>query len=139
MMKMTIKHMKIVLIPEKIIENLYTEEQLSDLSVLESIYEIRKLKAAILSNGKPIEVTTNKMRYPQVYSNEYNIWFQSNEYRELKDIILLEHGQSVFYGNTIFRVHSQSETCEFTLIENDDLLFQVETKLLQIIKTDKNE
>lgn len=66
--------MKIQLKRKETIDNLYGEEDLKDLSILESIYSIRILKALeeSLENGF-IEVTkTNESG--QAYSEKYNIW-----------------------------------------------------------------
>jgi hypothetical protein len=61
-----------------ILENTYGEEELTELSVLESIYAIRKLKAVIDADGNFIEVKEGTDG--QVYSEKYEIWFQENEY-----------------------------------------------------------
>ncbi len=68
------------LIASIIIENTYSESELSELSVLESIYTIRKLKAVIESNGDFIEVIEGSEN--QVYSEKYKIWFQEGEYKK---------------------------------------------------------
>lgn len=68
------------LIGSKIIKNTYNESELSELSVMESIYTIRKLKAVIDSNGDYIDVTEGSDN--QVYSEKYKIWFQEGEYKK---------------------------------------------------------
>lgn len=68
------------LIGSVIAKNTYSENELSELSVLESIYTIRKLKAVIDSNGDFIEVVEGSEN--QVYSEKYKIWFQEDEYEK---------------------------------------------------------
>jgi hypothetical protein len=68
------------LIGSIIIKNTYNESELSELSVMESIYTIRKLKAVIDSNGDYIDVTEGSDN--QVYSEKYKIWFQEGEYKK---------------------------------------------------------
>jgi hypothetical protein len=68
------------LIGSIIANNTYSESELSELSVLESIYTIRKLKAVIESNGDFIEVIEGSDN--QVYSEKYKIWFQEGEYKK---------------------------------------------------------
>lgn len=47
---------------------------------------------------------------------------------------LLAAGIAVFYGNTVYTVHSQSENADYTLIQDKNHLFQVPTKLLTVVK-----
>ncbi|MDY0270748.1 hypothetical protein [Trichloromonas sp.] len=72
--------MKIKLKRKELVDNLYPEEELSDLSIMESFYHIRKLKALSesLENGfiHIDEINDNK----QCYSVKYEIWFNYNEY-----------------------------------------------------------
>ena len=68
------------LIGSVIANNTYNENELSELSVMESIYAIRKLKAVIESNGDFIDVTEGEEN--QVYSEKYKIWFQEGEYKK---------------------------------------------------------
>lgn len=68
------------LVGSVITKNTYSENELSELSVLESIYTIRKLKAVIDSNGDFIEVIEGSEN--QVYSEKYKIWFQEGEYQK---------------------------------------------------------
>lgn len=68
------------LIGSVIAKNTYSENELSELSVLESIYTIRKLKAVIDANGNYIKVTEGSEN--QVYSEKYKIWFQEGEYEK---------------------------------------------------------
>lgn len=74
--------MKVQLIRSNIIENLYSEEQLSDYGLMESIYAIRKLKALAesLATGS-IEVQDSTNNSSQVFSVKYDIWFQAEEYK----------------------------------------------------------
>gem|GEM_PF-5577935 len=48
--------------------------------------------------------------------------------------VLLSAGLVVVYNNENFRVHSQNEDVKYTLIEDDTRLFQVETRLLRVVK-----
>lgn len=68
------------LIGSVIANNTYSENELSELSVMESIYAIRKLKAVIESNGDFIDVKEGEDN--QVYSEKYKIWFQEGEYEK---------------------------------------------------------
>lgn len=68
------------LIGSVIANNTYSESELSELSVMESIYAIRKLKAVIESNGDFIDVKEGEEN--QVYSEKYKIWFQEGEYKK---------------------------------------------------------
>jgi hypothetical protein len=68
------------LIGSIIANNTYSESELSELSVMESIYAIRKLKAVIESNGNFIDVKEGEDN--QVYSEKYKIWFQEGEYEK---------------------------------------------------------
>jgi len=72
--------MKIKLNRLEIINNLYTEEELSDLSIMESFYHIRKLKALSESLESGYIKIDKTNQYNQVYSNKYEIWFNLNEY-----------------------------------------------------------
>lgn len=66
--------MKVILKSKETIENLYSEKELSDLSIVESFYVIRILKALAesLENGF-IEVSEMNEN-GQVFSEKYNIW-----------------------------------------------------------------
>jgi len=85
--------MKVKLIPENIFKNIPSEEELVDMSILESIYIIRKLKACIVSekNGF-IEVSQPCIdgNYEddiknQIFSPVFNTGFLPNEYEKLED------------------------------------------------------
>ena len=76
---------KIQLIPEAIANNIMDEEGLSELSCMESIYAIRKLRAAILLAGKTIEVGPPN-KYGQVFLVEFDISIDEGEYRKVKSI-----------------------------------------------------
>ena len=72
--------MKIIINSKRIAENIQSEDDLAELSKMDSFYEIRKLKAAVLLNGLEVEVT--KMNeYAQVYIDEFEIWIHSSEYK----------------------------------------------------------
>jgi len=69
--------MIIRLIPEKIIECIPSDEELSDQSIMESIYVIRKLKALAESQEIGfIEVDPTKESDGQRYSDKFEIWFR---------------------------------------------------------------
>lgn len=72
--------MKVKLKSKETIEHLYNESELSELSLMESIYSIRILKALAesLENGF-IEVT-DKNDSGQVFSEKYKIWLSYFEY-----------------------------------------------------------
>ena len=72
--------MRVRLIPKNIIENSYTEEELKDLSILESFYVMRKLKAVIKSVENSSIGVTEPNDNGQVFSSEFMIWFNQNEY-----------------------------------------------------------
>ena len=69
---------KIKLLPEKILKNMPSEELLSDLPIIESFYQIRKLKAClsekILFANYPIN------DFNQCFSPEFNICFSPDEF-----------------------------------------------------------
>jgi len=72
--------MKIIINSKRIAENIQSEDALAELSKMDSFYEIRKLKVAVLLNGLDIEIT--KMNdYAQVFIDEFDIWINSNEYK----------------------------------------------------------
>jgi len=70
--------MLVKLVGKQIAKNIYSEEELSELSVMESIYAIRILKAVIDADGKYIEVKETENN--QVYSKKYKIHFSEGEY-----------------------------------------------------------
>ncbi|MCK9446779.1 hypothetical protein M0Q50_07970 [bacterium] len=72
--------MKIKLIKEEILNNLYSEEDLRDLSIMESIYSIRKLKALADSLDGEYILVSDDIKNGQVFSHKYQIWFLENEY-----------------------------------------------------------
>jgi hypothetical protein len=70
--------MLVKLVGKQIAENIYSEEELSELSVMESMYAIRILKAVIDADGECIEV--KEIENNQVYSEKYKICFSEGEY-----------------------------------------------------------
>lgn len=74
--------MNIKLIPEKISSTTASEEELLDLSKIESIYEIRALRAAIDLEGFEIEVTKTNDR-GQVYIDSHEIWLKPGTWLEI--------------------------------------------------------
>lgn len=71
--------MLVKLLPAKIVEKSDREEQLADESVMESIYIIRKLRAALHYGNESVELETNDDD-TQVYSKEFMIWFSKDEF-----------------------------------------------------------
>lgn len=75
--------MKVKLLPEIIIKYSYTEEELTDLSIMESFYTIRKLKTCIKSLQIGFIEVSDQNKNKQVFSEEFQIWFNENEYKIL--------------------------------------------------------
>lgn len=72
--------MKIKILPKVIVENIDSEESLSDQSIMESFYCIRKLKvAAFFGSDTILEVNQNN-QYGQVYIDQFDIWLHENEF-----------------------------------------------------------
>jgi len=74
--------MEVKLHSKKILSNIPTENDLSEVSKLESFYVIRKLKALVESHEYGciiVNEETNDMG--QVYSEKYGIWFQIDEFK----------------------------------------------------------
>jgi len=78
--------MKIQLIPEKIVENVSDEEQLSD-NVMDAIYDIRKLKAAVMLAGVAVEVKEPTDKFQQIFIDQFDIWFDKEEYQIVEVIM----------------------------------------------------
>lgn len=78
--------MKVKIIPEKFLENAQSEENLLDLSKLESIYEIRRLKVAIKYAHQVVEIDEAKEtnKDGQIFIKEYEIWINKNEYMQIE-------------------------------------------------------
>jgi len=57
----------------KILDNLKSEEELFDSSIIESIYEIRKLKALLNVNEDTFEVESIN-DHGQAYLKDFSIW-----------------------------------------------------------------
>jgi len=63
-----------------IIDNLYSEEQFLDLSKMELLYAIRKLKA-LLESMEIGYITIDRINNDkQCFSEKYDIWFNQGEY-----------------------------------------------------------
>jgi hypothetical protein len=75
--------MKIKLNRLEIINNFYTEEELLDLSRMESIYHIRKLKALSESLEMGYIDVDKINNHKQVFSKKYGIWFDKSEYLKI--------------------------------------------------------
>ncbi len=75
--------MVIKLKPFAIARGTVPEECLSDLSIMDSFIEIRKLRAGILEGDKHIE-PDNTNNHNQIFIKKYNVWFDKNEYTEIK-------------------------------------------------------
>jgi hypothetical protein len=71
--------MKIKLNVDNILKNIYTEENLADMSLIESLYQIRKLKA-IIKYFKDGFLELNPLRY----SKEFEVFFAIDDYEEIK-------------------------------------------------------
>lgn len=76
--------MKVRLIPLEIALRIETEENLIDQSKMDSIYEIRALKAAIELEGKDVEVTKVNDS-GQVFIESHQIWLQPNTWIKVSD------------------------------------------------------
>ena len=62
------------------------EDRLLDLSIIESIYEIRKLRALVESKDKGYIICKDESNnHGQVYSEKYQIWFCSDEFYPYKE------------------------------------------------------
>lgn len=76
--------MKIKLLPQQIMSNIRSEDELLDNgSVMESIYVIRKLKAALYFGTADISVS-QKNSFDQVFVAAFDIWFSKDEYVQQK-------------------------------------------------------
>jgi len=76
--------MRIKLFTEQVLENIPTEEDLTDQSIMESIYAIRKLKAlAEAQEYGSIEVANKTNSCEQAFSEKYQIWFTVDEFNWL--------------------------------------------------------
>jgi len=73
--------MKIEILYKKVLENISSEEELLGTSTLESIYEIRKLKAlahSLAEGGLFVDAQINE--HGQIFIDKYEIWLNSNEW-----------------------------------------------------------
>lgn len=71
--------MKIKLKQKDTLENLYSEEDLFDLSTTESIYVIRTLKALLESQDIGYLEVSKENSQGQVYSEKHDIWLSHYE------------------------------------------------------------
>lgn len=69
---------KVNLISEIILKNIPSEEQLSELHLIESLYQIRKLKACLQNKTLIVQYPVNEMN--QCYSSEFDIFFDADEF-----------------------------------------------------------
>lgn len=74
--------MKIKILPQTIVDSTQSEDKLLDCSVIESIYEIRALKAAIELADKEIEITKSNGS-GQVFLDSHDIWLKPGTFVEL--------------------------------------------------------
>jgi len=74
--------MKATLDRAAIVGNISSEEDLSDCSMMESFYAIRKLKALAESLEKG-SIEINDSKSGQIFSKKYDIWFGEDEYEEV--------------------------------------------------------
>lgn len=73
--------MKIILWPNQIVNNLPSEEDLLDMSKMESLYVIRRLKAALFYTGDDAVFSVDEPNSAgQVYIDDFEIWISENEY-----------------------------------------------------------
>ena len=76
-----IKECKVKIKADVVIKGLYSEEEILDLSILESIYEVRKLKAVIECMQKGYIVARYPInRFNQCFSEEFDICFLKEEF-----------------------------------------------------------
>ncbi|CAL9964014.1 hypothetical protein VPHD479_0085 [Vibrio phage D479] len=68
--------------PEAIVDQIESEDELAEQSIMESLYAIRALKAAAKYGTLPIEVKLHATS-DQVWIEEFQIWLQSNEYERV--------------------------------------------------------
>lgn len=71
--------MKILIRPFHIAGSIPSEDELLDCSAIESIYAIRKLRAAILYQGMLVEVGEPN-QHGQVFLGEFDIWINKEDY-----------------------------------------------------------
>ena len=64
--------MKIRLKPREILNNTASEKWLSESPLIEAIYEIRKLKAALYYGDQVIEV--DDFKHTQVFLDRFDVW-----------------------------------------------------------------
>lgn len=72
--------MKIKLLPQRIRENTASEEQLFDVSIMESIYAIRALQAAIYYSVDTVVEVGEPNADGQVFLDEFDIHINKDEY-----------------------------------------------------------
>lgn len=75
--------MKVKILAEKILENAQKEEDLLDQSIIESIYEIRRLKVALIYGNQIIDIEQSN-NHNQIYINSLEIWINENEYQKIE-------------------------------------------------------
>ena len=77
---------KAKILPEKLVDTFYPEDDLFDYSIIESIYQIRQLKACIKSMQDGfilVEYPINE--YDQCFSKEFEIGFLKQAFEILPD------------------------------------------------------
>jgi len=74
--------MKATLDRAAIVGNISSEEDLSDCSILESFYAIRKLKA-LAESLEEGSIEINDSKNGQIFSAKYDIWFNDDEWEEM--------------------------------------------------------
>ena len=75
--------MKVRLMPLEIANQVDTEDNLLDQSKMESIYEIRALKAAIELAGLEVEITQTNDN-GQIFIDSHEIWLKPNTWEEVQ-------------------------------------------------------
>jgi hypothetical protein len=72
--------MKIKILPKKILENIQSEEDLSDQSIMECLYAIRALKVAVYYGDETVVEVGEMNTAQQVYIDQFSIWMTAEEY-----------------------------------------------------------
>lgn len=75
--------MKVKILVDAILENSQSEEDLLEYSTIESIYEIRRLKTALMFRDKMINVEQVN-NSGQIYIEATQIWINKGEYIQVE-------------------------------------------------------
>jgi len=74
--------MKAVLNHSVILSRIPTEEQLLELSRMDTLFAMRKLRACVSLGDQPVELGIAN-RYGQRYCEKFLIWFDEDEYQKI--------------------------------------------------------